>query len=254
MTVEFASTYSNAVWLLTNVYAPCTTEGRHDFINWLHNVDMPDNVDWLLTGDFNLIRRPSDRNRPGEHIQDKMNFNAAISNLRLEELRLQGNKYTWSNMQVSPLLERLDWAFASVSWVTNYPGSLVTTLSRDVSNHTPCLIAMSTDIPKSKVFRFENYWLLHNDFMQVMQHGWNVPVPYSDKAKRLGGKFKNLRRVLRNWYSMLSNLKTTIANNQLVLRLLDAMEEFRDLSLEEWNFRKIVQIHLANLLEQQRIY
>jgi hypothetical protein len=27
-----------------------------------------------------------------------MNFNAAISNLRLEELRLQGNKYTWSNM------------------------------------------------------------------------------------------------------------------------------------------------------------
>jgi hypothetical protein len=65
MTVEFASTYSNAVWLLTNVYAPCTTEGRHDFINWLHNVDMPDNVDWLLTGYFNLIRRPSDRNRPG---------------------------------------------------------------------------------------------------------------------------------------------------------------------------------------------
>jgi hypothetical protein len=45
MTVEFASTYSNAVWLLTNVYAPCITEGRHDFINWLHNVDMPDNVD-----------------------------------------------------------------------------------------------------------------------------------------------------------------------------------------------------------------
>jgi hypothetical protein len=99
---------------------------------------------------------------------------------------------------------------------------------------------MSTDIPKSKVFRFENYWLLHDDFIQVMQHGWNVPVPYSDKAKRLGGKFKNLRRVLRNWYSKLSNLKTTISNNQLVLRLLDAMEGSRDLSLEEWNFRKIV--------------
>jgi hypothetical protein len=157
-------------------------------------------------------------------------------------------------MQVSPLLERLDWVFALVSWVTNYPSSLVTTLSRDVSDHMPCLIVMSTDIPKSKVFRFENYWLLHDDFMQVMQHGWNIPVPYSDKAKRLGGKFKNLRRVLRNWYSKLSNLKITIANNQLVLSLLDAMEESRDLSLEEWNFRKIVQSHLANLLEQQRIY
>jgi hypothetical protein len=32
------------------------------------------------------------------------------------------------------------------------------------------------------------------------------------------------------------------------------MEEFRDLSLEEWNFRKLVQEHLENLLEKQRIY
>jgi hypothetical protein len=32
------------------------------------------------------------------------------------------------------------------------------------------------------------------------------------------------------------------------------LEEFRDLALEEWNFRKIVQLHLENLLEQQRIY
>jgi hypothetical protein len=32
------------------------------------------------------------------------------------------------------------------------------------------------------------------------------------------------------------------------------MEEFRVLSLEEWNFRKMVQDHLSNLLEQQRVY
>jgi hypothetical protein len=32
------------------------------------------------------------------------------------------------------------------------------------------------------------------------------------------------------------------------------MEEFRDLNLEEWNFRKLVQEHLENLLEKQRIY
>jgi hypothetical protein len=32
------------------------------------------------------------------------------------------------------------------------------------------------------------------------------------------------------------------------------MEEFRDLLVEEWNFRDIIQKHLEQLLEQQRIY
>jgi hypothetical protein len=34
-----------------------------------------------------------------------LQFNAAMSNLRLEELKLIGNKFTWTNKQVSPLLE-----------------------------------------------------------------------------------------------------------------------------------------------------
>jgi hypothetical protein len=61
-----------------------------------------------------------------------------------------GNKFTWTNKQVSPLLERLDWFFASTSWITNYLGSFASTLSRDVSDHSPCLISFSTDIPKAE--------------------------------------------------------------------------------------------------------
>jgi hypothetical protein len=76
---------------------------------------MPIDTDWLIVGDFNLIRS-SDRNRPRRGgIHDMLAFNDAISNLRLEELKLYGNKFTWSNCQQPPLLERLDWFFASVS-------------------------------------------------------------------------------------------------------------------------------------------
>jgi hypothetical protein len=56
-------------------------------------------IDWLIIGDFNLIRRASDRNKPGGNIQDMLKFNAAISNLRLEELQLVDNKFTWTNKQ-----------------------------------------------------------------------------------------------------------------------------------------------------------
>jgi hypothetical protein len=250
MSVEFNSTISGAVWVITNVYAPCTAEGKIDFLNWLHDFILPDETDWLLVGDFNLIRRPRDRNRPRGNIQDTMRFNEVISNLGVDELPLYGNRYTWSNKQAAPLLERLNWFFASVSWITSYPGSVVSTPSRDVSDHHPCLILMNTDIPKAKTFRFENHWLLHEKFMPVMQLGWYLTVRPMDSAKKLMAKFKNLRRVLRCWYAQISNLATAIHNNKLVLSFMDNVEEFRDLSLEEWNFRQLVQVHLSGLLEQ----
>jgi hypothetical protein len=65
-----------------------------------------------------------------------------------------------------------------------------------ISDHHPCLISMTTDIPKAKVFQFKNYWLLHDEFMSVIQHGWNLAVMPDDRAKRLMAKFKNLRRAL----------------------------------------------------------
>jgi hypothetical protein len=57
----------------------------------------PDDCDWLVVGDFNLIHHPSDRNKPGGNVQNMLQFNAAISNLRLEEIKLIGNKFTWTN-------------------------------------------------------------------------------------------------------------------------------------------------------------
>ena len=76
---------------------------------------MPNNTDWIVMGDFNFIRKPDDRNKPGGDINNMLLFNEAISKLGLIELPLKGRKYTWSNMQQDPLLERLDWFFTSDS-------------------------------------------------------------------------------------------------------------------------------------------
>jgi exonuclease III len=91
MSVEFESMLSGAVWILTNVYALYTPEGKIEFMNWLHDFVMSDDTDCLLVGDFNLIRKPSDQNRPGGNVQEMFRFNEVISHLRLEELPLQGN-------------------------------------------------------------------------------------------------------------------------------------------------------------------
>jgi hypothetical protein len=55
---------------------------------------MLDDSDWIIVGDFNFIRQPSYRNKPGGHVNEILIFIEAISNLRLIELPMKGRKYT----------------------------------------------------------------------------------------------------------------------------------------------------------------
>jgi exonuclease III len=72
MSIEFNSTISDDQWVLTNIYATCTPDGKQQFLDWLHNIDIDDEVEWLLVGDFNLIHRPSDRNKPGGNMEEML--------------------------------------------------------------------------------------------------------------------------------------------------------------------------------------
>jgi exonuclease III len=122
---------------------------------------MLDEVKWLLVGDFNLYRSPIDRNKPvGDHTKMYL-FNEAISALGLVELPLKGRRFTWSNKQLNSLLERLDWFFTSISWTFAYPNSFASTLVMETSDHAPCVITISTYIPKRSSFKFKSFWMEH---------------------------------------------------------------------------------------------
>lgn len=181
-------------------------------------------------------------------------FNEAISKLGLVELPLKGKRFTWTNKQFSPLLERLDWFFTSTSWTLSYPNSFATSMSMETSDHNPCLISINTTIPKAHVFCFENFWMFHDDFYNQVQLGWFSGIEHSDAAKNITSKFKSLRKTLKDWSHTLSSLKITISRTKLVLDFLSYLEDFRDLSLLEWNFRRILEEHLKSFLSQQKAY
>jgi hypothetical protein len=181
-------------------------------------------------------------------------FNEAISELGLVEIPLQGRKFTWSNMQPSPLLEKLDWVFTSNNWTLTFPSTTVKVLGMTPSDHCPCLVTFSTVIPRSKIFRFENFWLQHSGFSDVLTQSWAIPTQQIDPAKALTAKFKFLRKALKEWQAGWTGLKNLISNVKLLLQFLEVLGEFRDLSLEEWNFKNILKDYLLELLEQQRIY
>ena len=150
--VSFVSAHNASRWTLVNVYGPCQGPPRDDFVQWLYNLDILVDDNWLLVGNFNFIRSLENRNLPEGDINDIFLFNEIIRNLGVLELPLKGRSCTWSNMQENPLLEQLDWFFTSTTWINDYPNTMVHPLARTASDHVPYVVSISTAIPKSKVF------------------------------------------------------------------------------------------------------
>lgn len=107
VTVHFTSRHSTERWSLVSTYGLCAGPNRTDFVTWLKEFDLGLTANWLLLGDFYFYRSTNNRNRPGADMNDMLIFNDIISSLGLLEIPLKGRSFTWSNMQASPLLERL---------------------------------------------------------------------------------------------------------------------------------------------------
>lgn len=153
-------------------------------------------------------------------------------------------------MQTPPLLERLDWVFTSCNWDLSFPSTSCKTLTMEVSDHCPLVISISTNLPKAHTFIFENFWILRPGFQALIADNWPIDASHVDKAQSISRKFKRQRATLRAWNSSFSNLKTTIDNISLTINFMEVLEEYRDLSLEEWNFRIILREKLLSLLAQ----
>lgn len=253
ISIRFISVHTGASWILTNIYGPC--EGRIDFMNWLKNIQMPMETNWIIAGDFNYTRYPSNRNSGIGDVNQMLQFNEAISSLALVEIPLKGRSYTWSNMPEAPLIEKNDGVFTYENWSTDYPNTLVTPLSKPVSDHTPCVISIDTSIPKSQLFRFENFWLEHNNFKETVQSIWSQPLQEDNSAKLITAKSKRLlEKGLKICSKNISNLAGIIQATNAVILMWDMFEEFRELSLVERNGRDMLKEHFLKILSFQRIY
>lgn len=157
-------------------------------------------------------------------------------------------------MQDDPLLEQLDWSFSSCHWTQTFPNTIVTTLGKPVSDHSPCVVNIETSIPRSKIFRFEFFWINHAGFLEIVQSSWNKPCHASNSAALLCKKLKTLRYDLKQWSKGISRLSILIQNCNWALGELDGLEDQCALSTPEANFRLIVKAHLLKLLHFQNEY
>ena len=139
---------------ITNIYAPPSRSLKLAFLDELASIAQPDDTPWLIAGDFNLIRFPSEKNNTAFRPAEANAFNQTLDNLALIELPLLDRRFTWSNNRASPTLEWLDRVFLTLHGQMlslTLPFPLDPALRRD---HVPLLIHVTTTIPRSNFFKF----------------------------------------------------------------------------------------------------
>jgi len=128
-------------------------------------------------------------------------------------------------MQLVPLLIKLDWVLCNSSWSLKYPSTSAQPLSNPTFDHTSYVINFGSSIPRACIFRFENHWADHPDFVKTVELHWNSSPFHANAARTISAKFKQIRIGLKQWRKGFQNVNKLLHNCDWVLLLLDGLEE-----------------------------
>jgi hypothetical protein len=98
----------NFKWALVVVYGPAQEDQKANFLAEMVNMCSREALPILIGGDFNILRRPDEKNKPNYNDRWPFLFNEVIDDLNLRELEMMGRNYTWANSLDDPTYEKLD--------------------------------------------------------------------------------------------------------------------------------------------------
>ena len=254
LTTLLVSTLSDHSLTVTNVYGPSDHRHSSDFLRELHDLSSNINGPWVIIGDFNLIRSGDEKNNVNVNIPLMNTFNDTINSLGVMEIPLLGRNFTWSNGQEPPILAKLDRALVNLAHTTTFPDTSLSPRAKPTSDHTPLFLSMSTSIPKSSVFRFENAWLPRQNFLQTVLPAWAEARVCSDAAGQLAACLKSARAATKVWARRFRAPRQIISNCKFIILLLVSFEEERALSFDELQARKTCIDCLAQAIKEKAAY
>ncbi|RVW26228.1 Transposon TX1 uncharacterized 149 kDa protein [Vitis vinifera] len=139
VSVKFLLDGCGPLWL-SAIYGPNSPLIRKDF--WVELLDLFGLTFplWCVGGDFNVIRRRSEKLGGFRFTSSMRDFDGFIRECELHDPPLRNAYFTWSNMQESPVCKRLDRFLYSNEWELSFPQSLQEVLPRWTSDHWPIVL------------------------------------------------------------------------------------------------------------------
>jgi exonuclease III len=219
---------SGFIWNFINVYGAAQNDQKQNFLSELSSFCSKCSHPLLIGGDFNILRRESDKNKPGG----------------------TGRQFTWSNNRNPPTFEKLDRFLVSPDWDLHYNNLNVTGLSRSFSDHVPLCLRTDFISPTRREFRYELGWRLRPDFKSLVVNNWSLPVRskigidiWKEKVKRLKKLFKGWNINVEGRYLKLKKElmeKIDILDKKCEILGISDSERIEKLDME-WNLKKIME-------------
>ncbi|KAF8670729.1 hypothetical protein HU200_050394 [Digitaria exilis] len=251
LTTVFSLNADGTPLSITNVYAPVLSADKPLFLAEMVTISNTIDGPWLLAGDFNMARSPEDKNNDNFNFSEANMLNDTINAIELIDIPLVDRAYTWSNKRATPTLVRLDRCLINLTWDSTFPNTCLTSLTRSVSNHVPLLLTASTKVPKGACFRFEDAWLHHAAFKDLMQVTL-ANHSHGSSAQALVKRLKNCHRACRSWSRQLRPLDQRENDTKSLVDALDLLEEVRPLHHSEDTLRRLA-IQGLQAINQERL-
>ena len=195
-------------------------------------------------------------NKSGRLSRSSHVFNSVIVAQELIDVRMSGGKFTWSNNQENPTLERLDRFFITKEWDDTYSRVVVYKLPREVSDHNPLILTTEENKHLSKLsFSFELSWLKHPNFLTTVQELWSKPYHASSAIGLVQNKLKRFKQYFKGWgFNIQGQQKKRKNDIHTELLALEIIEEESGLSLDQ--LQKIVSLKskLMQILGDEELY
>ena len=158
---------------IITIYGSPYEEGKEAFISELHSLFVENSIPTLIGGDFNLVRFSTNKSNGNINRRWSDNFNARVEMWGLMEIKLSSRKYTWANNQSDLIMSTIDRAFYDTELDAILPLTSITTLPRCGSDHTPLVWDSGLQVPpKSSSYKMEKWWLLREDFRDLITKIW----------------------------------------------------------------------------------
>ncbi|KAF8672185.1 hypothetical protein HU200_049753 [Digitaria exilis] len=253
LSVTLAQNHDNSCLHVANIYAPAHAHEKASFICELSTLAPPANTPWILLGDFNLTRSPSDKNNSNFSAAEASSFNDALNILGVMEIPLRDRAYTWSNNRENPTLVKLDRVFIDLAWGDLFSNTTLSSLTRFASDHVPLLVNVSTRIPRPSCFRYDRSWSLHEEYRELIRGRWNTTTSH-DPAKRITSRLKLCRRLSKDWNCRIGSHAHRERDCKAIIDALDLLEEERVLSPAESHIRALAADSLSLSIKEKVAY
>ncbi|XP_059310169.1 uncharacterized protein LOC132061351 [Lycium ferocissimum] len=234
---------------VTLVYAKCDRIERIELWDSLYNLASDMNTPWLVGGDFNVITDEHEKygGQPVS-LNEVEDFRHCINTCNLTDLGYKGSVYTWWNGRGvgNCIFKRLDRCLGNFEFQQLFPGLEITHLIKNGSDHSPLLLECKEKaVQIRKSFRFLNFWVKHETFLDVVRANWNTDVP-ANSFMSFNLKLKKMKKVLSQWsratygdiFQEVTNLEEVIKAHEQRKRIHLYSIEKSCRSLEEFRILK----------------